>query len=200
MVASQSASITLDREGESADLACRPRGGPSSMKLVLMGWGACCVALVLYPPSAQGQVTGTPSDAQKLEQLKEQTQKALANALKQGNLTSEQIKQYEQMRRLRALQSRGGRGPQSGAPIILNGGPPVGPAVAPTATSGSESSAAKKSAKDKRTEARRNVEERRRKAQAEAERKKAQRKAAAEAAKLKDQEVRAAVKDEAERK
>lgn len=153
------------------------------MRRVLTTSAIGLAALALAAGPAAAQTVGRPGDAEKLKALNEQTQKLLGDALQQQSLTPEQLKQLEQMRRLRALQSRGGRGPQSGAPIILNGGAPLGPSAAP-ATGESPKSKAKKSASDKRAQARRYVEERRRKAQAEAERKKAARKAAAEAPKL----------------
>jgi hypothetical protein len=123
---------------------------------------------------AQAQVTGRPSDAAKIEQLRQQTNKLLQqNSAGNAQLSPEERAKLEQMYLLRSMRARGGgRGPQSGAPIILNGGPPTGPIAAPPAKTANGK--VRKSSQEKRAEARQKQEERRKKLKEEVERKKAE--------------------------
>jgi hypothetical protein len=129
---------------------------------------------VLAPTAVNAQVTGRPSDAAKIEQLRQQTNKLLQqNAAGNAQLSPEERAKLEQMYLLRSMRARGGgRGVQSGAPIILNGGPPAGPIAAPQgkATNGK----VRKSSQEKRAEARQKQEERRKKLKEEVDRKKAE--------------------------
>jgi hypothetical protein len=73
--------------------------------------------------------------------------------------------EIEEMMRLRALQSRSGRGgaPSTGAPIILNGGPPgIGAGPSQPAAQQQGSSTGRKSSKERRAEAKQASAERKR--------------------------------------
>jgi hypothetical protein len=95
------------------------------------------------------------------------------NGIAGSQIDQQQAARMEELLRLRALQNRRGRGgaPQTGAPIILNGGPP---SLAPPATGGDQPNASsRKSSKERRAAAKQAAVERKRLKKEEAEKAKA---------------------------
>jgi hypothetical protein len=96
------------------------------------------------------------------------------NGIPGSQLDEQKAARMEELMRLRALQNRRGRGgaPQTGAPIILNGGPP---ALAPPAPANEQpKTATKKSSKERRAAAKVAAAERKRLKKEEAEKAKAE--------------------------